>query len=101
MEDANSAMHPSCRSSRAPEAHDVRLLRLELLRTHPPTQVVAQPGAPCVPHGLAACMSHDALALVTVVSRMHVVIATNAHAVAKSAEPITFSNRCLPLINVI
>ena len=52
-------------------------------------------------HGLASCMSHDALARVTVVSRMHVVVSTNAHAVAKSVEPITFSNRYLPFINVI
>ena len=75
-----------------------------------PTHAVAQPGAPCVTaatcavllHGLASCMSHDALARVTVVcgssspSRMHVVVSTNAHAVAKSAEPITFSDRYLP-----
>ena len=82
MEDANSAMHPSCRSSRAPEAHDVGLLRLELLRTHPrkwwPSRVRRASqlhGAPCVPHGLAACMSHGALARVTVVLRLELPLA--------------------------
>ena len=64
-----------------------------------------QQGAPCVPHGLASCMSHDALARVTVVLRlelpfMHVVVATNAHAVAKSAgadhifEPLSPTYKC-------
>jgi hypothetical protein len=56
-------------------------------------------------HGLAACMSHGALARVTVVLRlelpfMHVVVATNAHAVAKSAgadhifEPLSPTYKC-------